>query len=597
MTAPSISRRLGITEDPCTATENSKNWDRVRRLFTQVFNVIEVDDDDGNPTVTNIFNDLVVYFKLTEDLDPTVGSASATKYEYDAGTDAWVASGTITVYDETTSKVWRGQTGYQGFARRKASDNASRHSILFLERIARDVWGTLDDDFSGQETTGTVSHYADGVEPDEAPLPLYDRFNRFEYGKSGAKFRAQYDYREGRYEVIECQQPRWIATATAGENFGPLTSSISISNVILKSWAEYDHDTDRPTRATNTFALSGVQGDLIHIQKEEDGGLWEIITGTGGGGGSATQLHRFRLYGNLPCGGRALAKRLTQNAGGQYVEQEQIFVLDAPYALTPQEPGSGRGMWGPGIPFMEGFARKREVRTTQSVLDEYEIVFMEMFGRFVFFELKEDMGATLPNQAKAKIALGGVFGQGDNVVDDQEFIVHDDNDLFHFAVEGAKGLAVRNEYMIDNAKPFEPYYQVSICQQPFLYGKCLLEGDMCPDDAGVQISELQGWTPSIYNLRLAIADEQSTVQARNTFKLAGQAGDVAFFTVEYDNEEGEAFIHILQVVHKQVNVVTGIRWNGTTKCIQAKTLEKVAVMTCEDEGDWEDVLCFEECLN
>lgn len=575
----------GIVPNPCTVPETNRNWDNLRRLLNEIGT-----DITNNNTLTSGLQ----LFALTAQLVPG-GQAAARLLNYVGG--VLTTGAAITVQDDTTSDPWRGEVGYRGFAKLTETDSGL-YSIVWMERSAADVWGMLQGPFTGGVAKGTVSHYADGVEPAEAPLSIYDRLARFPEAQAGSKFRASYDFRAGRYELVECQQSRWIATATAVNAYDALTSSVSISNVIFKSWAEYDIDPPtKPATATNTFGLSGSAGDLIHIQKEEDGSLWEIITGTGGGGGAASQLHRFRLYGSMRTGGNALAKRLILNqAANGYAEAENIRVFDGPYPLTQAAPGLNRGMWGPGIPSMEGWARKREGKAFPGGPDEYEIVWMEQYGRFVHFELLENMGQTFPRQAKARVIR--TFGQGTHFTNPDNpadfFFVHDDEDHWHFALEGAQGTAIRNEYLIDAIfGPFFPYYQICVCQQHVLYGKAQLQADaMCPDDEEATITQFRGWTPSIFNQQLAVQPDR----ARNPFGCAAEQGDALYIVGDFSDPAAGVVWNIVQAEHKQFSVITQIRRNDTTRCIEYKKIEKAALMACEPESDWTRLICGEVCI-
>lgn len=300
----------------------------------------------------------------------------------------------------------------------------------------------------------------------------------------------------------------------------------------------------------------------------------------------------FKLTENLPIGEDAAAVIRTFN-GTAYSDGTAIRVFDF-YGLTTQTPGFVRGMWC-GITGMEGLARRRDVSSSPPE-NQYEVVWMEQFARFCQVTLTSKFtGADFTAQSTTDYT----FGQGDAPpLDSQsELRVHDDQDMFPRANVDAKACVVRNEYLKPD-EPQNPWYTVFNCQQEAIYGEASLSGTLCPEDGEGSISNFEPRSPSLYNLQ----PDPEPATAANLYKLSGQNGAkvfVVFFNpteAELDQDpDSEGYWVIVQVEHEIFQVVTQMRWDDGYKCIQYKYLEKVALMTCSQESEWTDVLCFEEC--
>jgi len=490
------------------------------------------------------------------------------------------------VHDDQNGGEWQGEIGYEGWARAVEADSVT-HSIIWMQRIAYVVRGTLGGTLSGGSATLTVGSYSDGVDPG-ATVTVYDPDSHWPNSVSTGKAVALYNYEQSRYEVIHAEQSEWIATAVALQDFTPADSVVSISISVYKTHQPYMPDPATPTTAVNTFGLTGFSGDLLHVQKSKATGLWEILVpdARNGSSGSSVPLVRFRLTENLQIGGNAAGVLLSFPG---YGAAGTIRVFDRPYSATALSPGGTRGMWS-GIAFQEGWARKREAQEFSLGPPEYEIVWMEQFGRFIFGTLTEDMGATNPQEATATIDY--MFGQGDAVTT-EEITVHDDKELFPFALEGAGFFAVRNEYL-DTDHPETPYYQLAVCQQTGLYGRAQLAEDMLGSESPtVETTQFQVWSPSLYNQQLPEGEPGSV---ENTFNLAGVAGDKVFLVGDFHDPEDVTW-HIVQVEHKDQQFITQIRFNSVAPnedCIQYKKREGVG-MFYEEESDWINVICGEEC--
>lgn len=568
---------FGLIQNPCEYTTEAgraqnRNWAATIRALKNICQTL-TGDDGGDGIAIHL-----VRFRLTAALIQG-GNAMAIKIAWNGA--AWVDGDAITVYDDQLGGEWQGEIGYEGWAR-QVEDGSVRHSIVWMQRIAYHIWGTLAGTITPGGVGGTVAFYSDGVDPG-SPVTVYDRNERFPYSSSGCQYQAVYDYEAGRYEVIVCQQNEWIATATATQDFWPDTATVGISTVTFKTHEEYTVNPATPTVAYNTFGLSGLAGDLLHIQRSNASGNWEIITGDSVGEASAIVLHRFRLTANLQMGSNAPAQRLAFN-GIAYTAIQTIRLFDAPYPITPDAPGTTRGMWS-GIASMEGWARKREVQMDVGGPPEYEIVWMEQYARFIHFTLTENMGATTAQEAAANVDYA--WGQGDTP--GATLIVHDDQDMWRWALTNAKGTAIRNEYLATNT-PQTPYYSIVAIQQQMLYGEAILQETMCPGDDPAEtynVDEVKVWSPSIFNQVPVI----TTV--KNPLRRAAKNGEKVFIVGQY---EGTMVTWNVVAVRAQWGrLITKLRRNDERRCIEYKYREDCAIESCKDESDWTELICGEVC--
>ena len=576
---------FGLIQNPCEKTTEAgraqnRNWAATIRALNNICQTITGDPDD--PT-NHIFNNLLVRFRLTSALTQG-GNATAVKIVWDSVTSAWIDGTTITVYDDQNGGEWQGAIGYEGWAR-AVEDGATRHSIVWMQRIAYHIWGTLTGGpVTPSGVAGSVSAYSDGVNPGSS-ITVYDRHGRFPDSAAGSEYQALYDFEASRYEVVVCQQTEWVATATATEDYWPAKATVGITSVLFKTPEEYTVNPATPTVAYNTFGLSGLAGDLLHLQRSQESGNWEIITGTSVGLATASQLHRIRLTANLQIGANALGRRLTFD-GAAYNEAEIIRIFDEPYHTTPATPGQQRGMWS-GIASMEGFARKREVPMDSGGPPEYEIVWMEQYARFIHFTLTEDMGATTAQEATASVDYA--WGQGDSP--GATLIVHDDQDMWPWALSGAKGTAIRNEYL-DTETPGTPYYSIVSIQQQMLYGEAILQETMCPDDDPTEtynVTEVKVWSPTIFNQAPVI----TTV--KNPLRRAAKNGEKVFIVGQY--EDTDITWNVVAVRAQYGTLITDLRRNDEKKCIEYKYRTKCAIESCTDESEWTELICGEVCRN
>jgi hypothetical protein len=253
-------------------------------------------------------------------------------------------------------------------------------------------------------------------------------------------------------------------------------------------------------------------------------------------------------------------------------------------------------MWT-GIIGMEGLARRRDVSSDQSEPpeDQYEVIWMEQFARFCQVTLTSGFDSNL----SATSTTDFTFGQGDPPTLDGngELTVYDDQGMFPRAATGAKACVVRNEYLHQD-EPEDPWYTVFNCQQEAIYGEATLQSTLCPDSSSGSISGFVPRSPSLFNLE----PDPLPDTARNPYHLAGQSGAkvfVVYFNAspeELDQDPGtKGWWVIVQVEHMEYQVVTQIRWNEEDKCIEYKFLEKVALMTCSQESEWIEVICYAAC--
>lgn len=306
----------------------------------------------------------------------------------------------------------------------------------------------------------------------------------------------------------------------------------------------------------------------------------------------ATQVVRFRLTEPLKIGEDAEAVIRTLDGTG-YINGSAIRVFDW-WGISQ----GNRGMWS-GDTDMEGWAviREDQSRVTEDEPEpQYDIVWMEQFGRFSQVTLTTRFAG---DDATAGSQPDYTFGQGLAPPSDSngELPVHDDQRMFPRAKADAKACVVRNEYL-DTDHPDSPWYTVFNCQQEAIYGEATLAGPMCPDASSGALQDFIPRSPSLYNL---MPDPEPTI-ARNIWHLAGRSGDkVLVFWFDATQEEKDqdpntpGWWVIAQVTHHEYKHYTDWQWNDVDKCIQYKFLQRTAIMTCSEESDWTDLLCFEEC--
>ena len=584
---------FGLIQNPCEYTTEAgraqnRNWAATIRALKNLCQTLTGDPDD--PT-NHIFNNLLTRFRLTAALTQG-GNATAVKIVWNGS--AWVDGTAITVYDDQNGGEWQGEIGYEGWAR-QFEDGNTRHSVVWMQRIAYHIWGLLTGGpVTAAGVAASVTAYSDGVNPG-SPVTVFDRHGRFPDSAVGCEYQALYDFEASRYEVVVCQQTEWIATATATEDYWPEKATVGITSVLFKTHEEYTVDPTAPDTAYNTFGLSGLSGDLLHLQRSKASGNWEIITSTSVGLATASQLHRFRLTANLQIGANALAQRLSFN-GAAYTEIGEIRVFDW-WGLTPFGAGGRVGLlvhghWA-GIVGMEGWARKREVPMDAGGPPEYEIVWMEQHARFIRVTLLENMGQTFPRQAAATVE--DAWGQG--CFPSAGVNVHDDATAFPLARTGAKGYAIRNEYE-DILNPQIPYYTLVVCQQQAIYADATLNATLCPDDEGAVIGSAAARSPSIFNQ----APDPGITTARNTYGHAGRNGNkVLLLWFQRQGEEilagetADGYWVVIDSKKSKADIVTNVTYDLSRHCIVKDVLPDCAIESCGSDIQRDDVLCFFEC--
>ena len=283
--------------------------------------------------------------------------------------------------------------------------------------------------------------------------------------------------------------------------------------------------------------------------------------------GSPGTIVRFKLTQDLDTGSSATAV-IRYWDGAAYQDGAAITVFDW-WAISQ----GGRGMWQ-AVTNMEGWAVLRENETT-----EYDIVWMEQYARFIRFTLTEDMGETTPQEASANV--NDSWDQG--VEPPTTITVHDPLDLFKDCVADCVGIAVRSEYA-DPTNPTEPYYIVVTCQRAAKLYHGLLSGDMCGGSPSVTDWEMEPVGEFTFD------EEPQTVQ--NSAEHRGQSGD--YVAVRRITNERPFLWEIYDVLLKEQQVVTEVVWDDATKCLKKKT-RVIAIEACEDESEFENILCFEEC--
>lgn len=290
------------------------------------------------------------------------------------------------------------------------------------------------------------------------------------------------------------------------------------------------------------------------------------------GGEDGNRVVKFKLTGDLDTGTSADAVLRAWN-GAAYADGAAITVHDW-YGIAL------RGMWQ-GISGMEGVALKRENAT-----GEYNIVWMEQYAYSLEFELLEDMGATVANQASATVLSS--WGQG--LEPGSTVTVHDDIGEFTDAIAGCRGYASRSEYA-DPITPDTPYYKVVESQRVIQFAEATLTNNMCGT-----APEFSSWT-KLPNGQFTqdVADLATDVVKSNPYVHYGQVGDKVLMKRRLKTKAGGDWeFDVVNVTKKAKTIPTEIRFNQATKCIEYKQ-RQIAFESCEDQSDWLELICGEEC--
>lgn len=231
-------------------------------------------------------------------------------------------------------------------------------------------------------------------------------------------------------------------------------------------------------------------------------------------GGDGTGPIVFELTSILSPNGEAQAVILHLVAGVYVSSGIAITVIDG-YAHF--------GLWrGPLVPnAARGIAHQRTD-------GKYEIEFIEMLDGVVEFTVVEPSGGWVSHQLQQDVTFTHSGQQGDlgfkPAPEQGNNIVYDVNDLFPYAVPGAKGIATY-DYFFDE-------YRITMCQQMSLHAEAILASDMC-DPGLVAIGEFAVTDFSPFNLD----PFEIPVDALNVHFLRGMAGDKVFLKYEEGQEQ------------------------------------------------------------
>lgn len=290
------------------------------------------------------------------------------------------------------------------------------------------------------------------------------------------------------------------------------------------------------------------------------------------------ELVRFRLTAILCPDGSAAAvildKTLTPKAGA-----DPIVVFDTV------------GQWRGDIDF-DGWA----VKMRDS--DQYEILFLEFYARFIQVTLNEDMAADGCAGGHGETAVsatldnywGAAPNHRDPSDDDGNVNVYDRAELYPLALAGAKAFCVLDEQDGIGAACFGRYV-VWISDQQTLWGTAELQADMCPDadaDIGDSLDEATG---PIYGQR-----PEGVTAALNLYKLAGQAGDQV--AVAYSRTFCDWIV--LQVQHIEQELITACSITdidaGAGVCATALkfTKQPFSIQSCGQASTVETCLTFQQ---
>lgn len=204
----------------------------------------------------------IVRFKLYDDLE-LGGSAAAKIQVWDAGSDAYVDGGDITVVDFYGALgrrgKWQGPSGYYGFAVKIPDKN--EYHILDMERIALFASVTITSAMAGGSATaiftGGSNRFWQGQSVAGANR-VYDPLNLYDGAQSGQEFIVCWDDFAEQYKIIE-GLPTHQAIFVEGylnENMGA-----SIANAAAAAISDYYQGTN-PGPATIVRDTLQIYGNL-----------------------------------------------------------------------------------------------------------------------------------------------------------------------------------------------------------------------------------------------------------------------------------------------------------------------------------------------
>ena len=290
---------------------------------------------------------------------------------------------------------------------------------------------------------------------------------------------------------------------------------------------------------------------------------------------------RFKLTSDLPTGneGQALgADAVIRKFNGTAYEDTSVVIKVFDFqGQSPTGDASDRGMWQ-AITGNEGMAvlRNRSATAPTSV-PQYDIIWMEQYA----FSAEATLGGNLSG-GTATATVTDSWEQG--LSPSSPLTVHDDRAAFPDAISGGKAMISRSEYEAPTA-PTTPYYKVVHCTHPVMFQTATLTANMCGD-----VPTVSGWTIKPLG---DFKDDPGSGDIVNPYAHYGVIGD-EILLLRWANTPPFTWA-VIDVTKHEIQMMTGHRWNDTTKCLQRKQ-QLVAVETCEEESDWIDVLCFDPCV-
>jgi len=246
------------------------------------------------------FGEGLVRFELLEDLLLT-GHAKAKLMQPDIGTSVWEDNDPaveIEVYDPYRSEgMWRGLTGYQGFAIARGEsytdpgedeedeeDDVERkkYDIVWMEQIAQTIQFTSIG-YMGETTANrmpvAVNWYDHQGKNPGTTLDVRDPQEQFPDVHSGAKGTAVYDYHSGYYRVVSCQRVALFAGALLTAD--SCASSMSIDTFVVRPTGDYVGDPPTaPTAPANTCGHAGLNNDVVLLRRANNTmpqPAWEVV--------------------------------------------------------------------------------------------------------------------------------------------------------------------------------------------------------------------------------------------------------------------------------------------------------------------------------
>lgn len=377
---------------------------------------------------------------------------------------------------------------------------------------------------------------------------------------------------------------RWPPTEL---EFIELTTKLALGGIAKARLLQWDTDTKEFEMVGDEFWVQDYTKDSSHLPGK--------LIGAPG----------YRGWARRPRGAEGVTDA-NPNAKWPLIELEQVAEIIRGITSTPmdyatkmsaaaivtaffngKDPGSIQNLYDPQelfrwmLPGAKFVARRNDKEGDGSPPDpnvpdgQYEIVEGETKAGWIFFELTEDRETGTPApESEIEVELldyGGTQQDIQEPIDDPLTVVFREG-WFPHALAGAEGFAVLNAR--------DGKYYVVLCDQRALLFESYLDGAMCPGDNAV----IEDAEPMTY---FPFSQDDDTIEAvLNTMDLAGLDADYFIFGW---NESVNDWLAI-QVQHHEKELLTNLRYNNTPTCaIQAKK-QKAAIMICELESDWEDII-------